>query len=83
MERPLPPSDPAHGGVEDVAVRGAAGRQVDDRTVRKHLGLAGVTFGGLLARGEQEHGAPGVRGQVGPDPAWGPEGSRLRPLAHQ
>jgi hypothetical protein len=28
MQSPLPSSDPAHGGVEDVPVRGATGGQV-------------------------------------------------------
>jgi hypothetical protein len=56
---------------------------VDDRTVGEDLGLAGVTLGRLLARGEQERGPLAVRRQVGSDPARGPEGSRLRPLAHQ
>src|SRR5918999_1248963 len=63
---------PAHGRVEDVTVRGAAGRQVDDEAIREHLGLAGVPFGRRLARGDQEGGTPGVRGQVGSDPARGP-----------
>src|SRR5215212_2182818 len=82
MQRPLASPDPAHGRVEDVAVGGTAGGHVDDGTVREDLGLAGVSFGRLLARGEQERGTLGVRCQVGSDPARCPEGSRLRPLAH-
>jgi hypothetical protein len=56
---------------------------VDDGAVGEDLGLAGVTLGRLLARHEQERGTLTVRGQVCADPARGPEGSRLRPLAHQ